>query len=77
MTVTLSEAIRVLSQAHHRGAWCWCWNPELLRVTPADWNGLGPDEAPAFTVFEALAIARGLALIGAVAPSGMSTDILG
>ena len=64
----VSEAIQVLSAAHHRGAWGWSWNPTTLRVEPWGWSALDFEPAPTYTAFEALAIARGLVEIGAVQP---------
>jgi hypothetical protein len=77
MTVTLSEAIGVLNLANHRGVHLWRYDDTCRRVLPEIWNGLDEAAPPAFTVFEALAIARGLAQIGAVGPWEMSVNIVG
>ena len=75
--MTLSEAVEVLSAAHHRGVRLWYFDGALLRVLPGEWNGLY-EVPPAFTAFEALAIARGLARIGAVSlPSSRREFALG
>lgn len=67
MTVSnVAEAAAVLTACQHRGAQWWSWDAQRLRVTPGSWNGMPDDPAPEFTVFEALAIARGLVTIGAV-----------
>jgi hypothetical protein len=73
MTSALSEALIALSRAQHRGAPYWYWDAASLRVLPAEWGSPADDPAPAFTVFEALAIARSLVGIGA---TGQQLDVL-
>jgi hypothetical protein len=65
---SVAEAIAVLNACTHRGARLWRYDDTCRRVLPEGWNGLDEAAPPAFTAFEALAIARGLAQIGATAP---------
>jgi hypothetical protein len=65
----LQAAITMLNRACHRGIKSWHFDPEALRVGPAAWSGLTPEPPPAFTVFEALAVAEVLARITAVRKS--------
>jgi hypothetical protein len=55
------DAAQVLSASLHRGAASWIYDPALMRVMPEgwDWRGIG-DPPPAFTAFEAIALARAL-----------------
>lgn len=64
--MTLTDALRVLSAAQHRGARWWCYDARCMRVMPGGWRSQDGEPAPAFTVFETLMIARGLTQIGAV-----------
>jgi hypothetical protein len=64
--VTLTDAILVLSAAQHRGVHLWRYDDNCRRVLPEGWNTLDEAEPPAYTAFEAVAIARGLVGIGAV-----------
>ena len=49
----------------HRGARNWQYDPQTRRIMPEAWSNLYDPAMPCFTVFEALAVARELARIGA------------
>jgi hypothetical protein len=55
------DAAQVLGAAMHRGAASWIFDAALLRVMPEgwDWRGIG-DPPPAYTVWEALVLAKAL-----------------
>jgi biotin-(acetyl-CoA carboxylase) ligase len=63
---SVSDAIAVLNATCHRGARTWEHDAGSGRIMPAVWKLTpGGEPAPMLTVFEAVAIARGLAQIGA------------
>ena len=72
--MTLTDAVRVLSLAHHRGVALWVFDHEHMRVLPAGWNGLDEAAPPAYTVWEAMTLAGGLVRIGA-APFDIGSTI--
>jgi hypothetical protein len=60
MIRTPAEAAMILSASLHRGAASWIYDPECRRVVPEAWDLREGGDVPAFTAFEAVAVARGL-----------------